>query len=93
MFKFTIILFVVVWLGSLIFSRRRRVIRDVNHLIQLIIAAALFFGFSTAVQGSFLHESMLTYVPALLVTAAVSWGISLLVLKRISSSSTKPPRR
>ncbi|MFV0347005.1 MAG: hypothetical protein ACK5JO_00335 [Halodesulfovibrio sp.] len=93
MFKFTIIVFVVVWLGSLIFSRRRRVIRDVNHLIQLIIAAAIFFGASTAVRGSFLHDSMLTYVPALIVTFAASWGISLLILKHMSASSTKQPRR
>ncbi|UZP66943.1 hypothetical protein N1030_15235 [Desulfovibrio mangrovi] len=93
MFKFTVILFVVVWLGSLIFSRKRRVIRDVNHLIQLILAAAIFFGASTAIRSSFLHENMLFYVPALVLTFAAAWGVSLLIMNRLSAASGKQPRR
>jgi len=84
MFKFTVILFVVVWLGSLFFSRRSRVIRDVNHLVQLILAAAIFFGGSTAVRNSSLHDNMLLYVPALLAVLALSWGASLLIATKLS---------
>lgn len=97
MFKFAVILFVVVWLGSLIFSRKRRVIRDVNHLIQLILAAAIFFGGSTAVRSSRLHDSMLLYVPALILVFAASWVLALLISNKLSGkplhSGLRRPRR
>lgn len=99
MFKFIVILFVAVWLGSLLFSRRRRVIRDVRHLIQLILAAAIFFAGSTAVQTSSLHDNMLYYIPALILVFAFSWAASLLISNKASGKAlldglkVKFPRR
>jgi len=81
MFKFAVILFVLVWLGSLVFSRRRRVIKDVNHLLQLIIAAALFFMGSTVLRGTAVYENMFLYVPALAALMAGAWGTAYLIMR------------
>ncbi len=89
MFKFVVILSVAVWLGSLFFSRKRRVIRDINHLLTLIIGAALFFASSTALRGTMIYERMLYYVPVLLLMAAGSWGAAYLIVRRLKASSRR----
>ncbi|GFM37744.1 hypothetical protein [Desulfovibrio psychrotolerans] len=87
MFKFAVILFVLVWLGSLVFSRRRRVIKDVNHLLQLIIAAALFFMGSTVLRNTVIYENMFLYVPALAGLMAGAWGTAYLIMRNVGKGT------
>ncbi|MFV0422040.1 hypothetical protein [Oleidesulfovibrio sp.] len=93
MFKLLVILFVVVWLLSFFLSSRRKVIRDTNHLLQLIVWAALVFMGNMLVSGHpVVKEHFLLQVVLMLVVFGVSYYASILLIKGYTRSSKKKRR-
>lgn len=88
MLKFTVLVLVAVWLLSAIFGSRKRLIRDVNHLLQLIVWAALVFAGIHGVQSvPALVENTFLYGIVMVATFLCAWGISHLIVMKIGKKS------
>src|SRR5690554_5422721 len=82
MFKVVVILFVAVWALSFFLSSRRKVIRDTNHLLQLILWAALVFTGNTLLSGQqFVKDHFLLQVALTLALFAGSYFVSIWIVK------------
>jgi predicted tellurium resistance membrane protein TerC len=72
--KLTIIFLVLVWAGSGLLGSKKRLIRDVDHLIQYLVwAVLLFLGFSMIGQTGLADRPVWVKGGALAVWAAVSF--------------------
>ena len=92
MFKVVVILFVAVWVLSFFLSSRRKVIRDTNHLLQLILWAALVFTGNTLLSGQqFVKDRFLLQVALTLALFTGSYFVSIWIVKGMSSGNG--PRR
>lgn len=90
MFKLVVILFVVVWLLSFFLSSRRKVIRDTNHLLQLIVWAALVFMGNMLVSGHpVVKEHFLLQVALTLIVFGVSYYASIFLVNGYTKSRNK----
>lgn len=80
MLKFLIIFFVILWLLSFLMGNKRRLIRDTNHLLQLILWVALAFTISTSISGVQIiqQNSFVKFVATACIFAA-SYALSLWV--------------
>lgn len=84
MFKIAVLFFVVVWIMSMFMSKRRKVIRDSNHLFQLIISAAIIFSGITMLRNSELAANTPLYFLSLAVLFASAWFIARLLLNLVT---------
>jgi len=76
--KLTILLLVLIWAGSAFLGSRKRLIRDVNQLLQYLIwAVLLFLGISALRQSGLGREPFWIKAPALIV-----WGVGTFVIVR-----------
>ncbi len=75
MFKVVVLTLVLLWLLGRITGRKRRIVKNSSHLLQLILWAALIFtGFTTFSQMRWLQDSFFLLVLACVVwTAATYW--------------------
>lgn len=77
MFKFVVITLVVIWLAGFLLGGKRRLVRDANHLLRLILWACLSFIGSTALtQAQGLKEHAILYALAVIVVFAACWPAS-----------------
>ena len=77
MFKFVVITLVVIWLAGFLLGGKRRLVRDANHLLRLILWMCLSFIGSTALsQSQGLKEYAVLYFLAVLAVFAASWPAS-----------------
>ena len=77
MFKLVVVTLVVLWLAGFVLGGKRRLIRDANHLLRLILWAALSFIGSTALtQAQELKAHSILYALAVIVVFAACWPAS-----------------
>lgn len=82
MIKIFILFFVAVWATSFLFGSRRKLIKDTNHLLVLIIwVVLLFFGLSYFSKIERLESNILIYVGISLVWGVVTYKASQLMVK------------
>lgn len=84
MFKIVVLLFVIVWIMSFFMSKRRKVIRDSNHLFQLIITAAIIFSGITMLRNSEIAASTPLYLLSLFALFISAWYLARIFLNLIS---------
>ena len=84
MFKLIVLFFVVVWIMSFFMSKRRKVIRDSNHLFQLIISAAIIFSGVTMLRNSEIAASTPLYLLSLLALFISAWFLARIFLDLIT---------
>lgn len=84
MFKIIILFFVLVWIMSFFMSKRRKVIRDSNHLFQLIISAAIIFSGVTMLRNSEIASSTPLYLLSLLALFISAWFLARVFLNLIT---------
>jgi len=90
MIKFLIILFVVVWVLGFFLGKRRRLIRDVNHLLELIFTVVLAFMGSTLLKKEqWIYENAVLYALGLAVVFGLSYLISRFMVRRFVTKSHK----
>jgi Na+/H+ antiporter NhaC len=83
MVKFLIILFVVVWVLGFLLGKRRRLIRDVNHLLELIFMVVFVFGgFTLLKKEEWIRDSAPLYVLGLIVVFAASYLAARLIVRQ-----------
>lgn len=83
MVKFLVILFVAVWVLGFFFGRKRRLIRDVNHLLELIIIVVLAFMGSTLLKKEeWIYSNSLLYVLSLAAVFALSFVSARFIVRR-----------
>ncbi|WP_027183580.1 hypothetical protein [Desulfovibrio inopinatus] len=81
MLKFIIILFVAVWLLGLLFGNQKRLIKDLNHLLQLVLwVAFLLLGVSQFDRFDVVKENVILEIFLTLLWIYVSYKISRLLL-------------
>lgn len=77
MFKFVVITLVVIWLAGFLLGGKRRLVRDANHLLRLILWACLSFIGSTALsQAQTLKQHSILYFLAVVIVFAGCWPAS-----------------
>jgi thiol:disulfide interchange protein len=82
MVKFLVILFVAVWILGLLLGRRRRLIRDVNHLLELIFTVVFVFMGSTLLKKEeWVRENVVLYVLALALVFGASYLVARLIVR------------
>ena len=82
MIKIFILFFVAVWAVSFLFGSRRRLIRDTNHLLVLIIwVVLLFFGLSYFSKIERLESNVLIYIVASIVWGVLTYKASQLMVR------------
>ncbi len=81
MVKFIIILFVAVWLLGLIFGNQKRLIKDLNHLLQLVLwVLFLLLGVSQLDTFTVVQENSVLKIFLTILWIYVSYKISRLLL-------------
>ncbi|MCG8532510.1 MAG: hypothetical protein MI749_17860 [Desulfovibrionales bacterium] len=84
MFKIVVLFFVIVWIMSLFMSKRKKVIRDSNQLVQLILSAAIIFSGITMLRNSELATSAPLYLLSLIGLFLSAWFLAKFFLTLIS---------
>ena len=80
MFKFVVLSLIAVWIASLLFDRKRSLIRDANHLLMLLAWTILAFSGLTLVSKSdYLQDNGWIKFLVVLAWFAMSYGIVKLV--------------
>lgn len=83
MVKFIILLLVLIWVSGFFLGKRRRVVRDVNHLLQIIVWVCLvFIGYTYLPQLPFLTGDSWIQLGVLLLWALGSYHISVFLIRR-----------
>lgn len=78
MLKLTILFLVIIWAGSGLLGSKKRLIRDVNHLLQYLVwAVLLFLGISMLGQTGLAREPLWVKGVALVLWAGVSFLVVL----------------
>jgi uncharacterized membrane protein len=84
MFKIAVLFFVIVWIMSFFMSKRRKVIRDSNHLFQLVISDAIIFSGITLLRNSEIAASTPLYFLALAILFGSAWFVARLLLNIVT---------
>jgi predicted acyltransferase len=83
MVKFLIILFVAVWVLGFFFGKKRRLIRDVNHLLELILTVVLAFMGSTLLKKEeWIYSNSILYVLGLITVFALSYLVARFMVRQ-----------
>lgn len=83
MVKFLIILFVVVWVLGFFLGKRRRLIRDVNHLLELIFTVVFAFMGSTLLKKEdWIYERAALYALGLVIVFALSYLVARFLVRQ-----------
>ena len=93
MFKIVVLLFVVVWIMSFFMSKGRKVIRDSNHLFQLIISAAIIFGGITMLRNSEIGGNTPLYLLSLAALFVSAWFLARMFLDLITRKNHRIKRK
>ena len=87
MMKFLVLFFVAIWVISLFFSKKKRLIKDVGQLVQLLFWILIALGGGTFLGGlGFFERHPVLHAFAVLLWFAASWYLS----KQIAARVTQP---
>ena len=85
MFKIVVLFFIIVWVLSIFLGKRRRVIRDVNHLLQLIFFAVLVFTSTSMLHPvTFFKDHPFYYAITVAALFVISWPLSAFIAKQLA---------
>mgnify|MGYP001544554600 CR=1 FL=1 len=85
MFKFIILFFVVLWAAGLFLGKKRRIIKDTQHLLNLFLWVAIAFAGLTTLSGIRpLGDSILLRILVSGIWLALSWFIARFLTRLIS---------
>lgn len=88
MVKFIIILFIIVWVLGFFLGKRRRLIRDVNHLLELIFTVIFVFMGSTLLKKeTWIYENVILYLLGLAAIFALSYLAARFIVRRLITRS------
>lgn len=88
MVKFLIILFVAVWILGFFLGRRNRLIRDVNHLLELIFTVIFaFMGATLLKKEEWIQSNAPLYALGLAMVFALSYLLARFLVRRFITKS------